>query len=267
MSTRRQGIFWILTIPLHGFTPFLPDGIEWIKGQLETGDGGFQHWQLVAAYSKKASVRTCRDTFGPYHAELTRSEAAADYVWKEATSVPGTRFELGAKPICRNSKTDWESVWNYAKLCQLDSIPASIRVQSYRTLRAISTDYARPIPVVRECYVFWGVTGSGKSRKAWEEAGLEGFPKDPRTKFWDGYRDQGHVVIDEFRGGIDVAHLLRWLDRYPVIVEVKGGSVCLAATKIWITSNISPEAWYPELDVDTMLALRRRLIVTHFDSL
>jgi len=69
---------------------------------------------------------------------------------------------------------------------------------------------------------------------------------------------------DEFRGGIDIGHLLRWLDRYPVIVEVKGGATALAARKIWITSNIAPIAWYPELDAETFAALRRRLQVTHF---
>jgi len=77
---------------------------------------------------------------------------------------------------------------------------------------------------------------------------------------------QENVVLDEFRGGIDISHLLRWFDRYPVIVEVKGSSVVLKATKIWITSNISPDDWYPELDAETKAALRRRLTVTHFSA-
>lgn len=119
----------------------------------------------------------------------------------------------------------------------------------------------------RSVNVFWGRTGLGKSRRAWAEAGLDAYPKDPRSKFWDGYCGQKHVVIDEFRGGIDVAHLLRWLDRYPVIVEVKGSSTCLVATDIWITSNLEPSNWYPDLDDDTKAALLRRLHVTHFDSL
>jgi len=72
-------------------------------------------------------------------------------------------------------------------------------------------------------------------------------------------------VVDEFRGGIDIAHLLRWCDRYPVIVELKGSSTVLSATKIWITSNLSPDDWYPELDVETKAALRRRLNITHFN--
>jgi len=42
-------------------------------------------------------------------------------------------------------------------------------------------------------------------------------------------------------------------------VEVKGGSVPLAATKLYFTSNIHPNLWYPELDPETYAALERRL--------
>ena len=137
-------------------------------------------------------------------------------------------------------------------------------MRSYNQLKRIAVDHLQATGIEREVVVLWGRTGTGKSRRAWDEAGLEAYPKDPRTKFWDGYRGQEHVVIDEFRGGIDIAHLLRWFDRYPVIVEVKGSSVVLKATKIWITSNLSPDDWYPETDAETKAALRRRINVTHY---
>jgi len=59
--------------------------------------------------------------------------------------------------------------------------------------------------------------------------------------------------------------MLRWLDRYPCRVEIKGSSRPLDATKIWITSNLNPLDWYPELDVDTKEALLRRINITHFN--
>jgi len=121
-----------------------------------------------------------------------------------------------------------------------------------------------PVGIEKRVDVFWGRTGTGKSKRAWEEGTTQAFPKDPRTKFWDGYRGQCHVVIDEFRGDIDISHLLRWLDRYPVIVEVKGGSVILRAERIWITSNLDPRKWYPTLDPETLQALLRRLNITEF---
>lgn len=118
--------------------------------------------------------------------------------------------------------------------------------------------------MVRTIDVYWGITGSGKSRRAWDEAGLEAFPKDPRTKFWCGYNSEEHVVIDEFRGDIGISHLLRWFDRYPVRVEIKGSSRCLCAKHIWITSNLDPRLWYPEIDSETLSALLRRINITHF---
>jgi len=263
-NERRQGIFWILTIPHEHFTPYLPPGVVWSKGQLELGSGGFLHWQILVAFGKKESLGSVRRMYGPYHAELSRSEAAAAYVWKDETCVAGTRFDLGAKPFRRNSKVDWETVWASAVSGDLGSVPANVRVVSYRTLRAIAADHDRPVAVLRTTKVFWGKTGTGKSRTAWEQATMEAYSKDPRSKFWCGYQSQKNVVIDEFRGGIDIAHLLRWLDRYPVRVEIKGSSRPLVAESIWITSNLNPTEWYPDSDPETVAALRRRLNITQF---
>lgn len=135
----------------------------------------------------------------------------------------------------------------------------------YFNFRAIAADHLSPTPIVREVFCFWGKSGTGKSRRAWHEAGLDCYSKCPRSKFWDGYQGQQHVVIDEFRGGIDVSHMLRWLDRYPCRVEIKGSSRPLSCTKIWITSNLNPLDWYPDLDVDTKEALIRRINITKFD--
>jgi len=244
----------------------LPSDVMWIRGQQEAGNaGGYLHWQFVVAFKQKKSLAQVKITLGPtIHAELSRSSLSNDYVWKEDTRVDGP-WEWGSKPIQRNSPTDWESVWESAKSGNLLSIPASIRVVSYRTLRAIGSDFSVCPPIVREVFVFWGATATGKSRRAWDEAGLSAYSKDPRSKFWDGYQDQKNVVLDEFRGGIDIAHLLRWTDRYPVRVEVKGSSRPLLAEKLWFTSNIDPREWYPELDLETKAALIRRLNITHFN--
>lgn len=205
-----------------------------------------------------------RDVFGPYHAELSRSAAASEYVWKDATRIAGTQFELGEQPFNRNKKRDWDAIWAAAVDGDLLSIPASVRVQSYRTIRGIMSDFAQPVALVRVAYCFWGRSGTGKSRDAWAAAGVDAYGKDPASKFWCGYGGQQAVVFDEFRGRIDIGHILRWLDRYPVSVEIKGSSVPLAAERIWFTSNIHPESWYPELDVETVAALLRRLNITQY---
>lgn len=261
---RRQGIFWMLTIPQPEFLPYLPRGTQWIRGQLECGRGGYVHWQLLVAFTKKTSLSGVRRCFGEFHAELTRSEEAAQYVWKEDTRVAGTQFELGTKPFRRNSQTDWEEVWENAKQRNLMAIPAQTRVVCYRTLLAIAAAHDRPLAFTKTVKCFHGPSGTGKSRRAWDESGEQAYCKDPRSKFWCGYQGESNVVIDEFRGGIDVAHLLRWLDRYPVRVEIKGSSVPLAADRFWITSNLPPRDWYPDIDHLTLAALMRRMEVIEF---
>lgn len=264
--TRRQGIFWLLTIPQHEFTPYTPPNVQYIIGQLEKGNStGFLHWQVLVAFKSKQSLSGVRNTFGPCHAELSRSEAATAYCQKEESAIMGTQFEFGAKPFRRNAKVDWESVWSSAQSGNLDRIPANVRVVNYRTIRAISSDYSKARGMERRCVVLWGKTGTGKSRRAWDEASMDAYAKDPRTKFWDGYNGEKNIVIDEFRGGIDIAHLLRWLDRYPVRVEIKGSSKPLEAECFWITSNISPVMWYPMLDEETLNALLRRMEVIEFN--
>lgn len=272
-GTRRQGIFWLLTCPDPNAlceslsSGNLPPELCFATGQKEKGETtGFVHWQVCVAFTKKVSLRAVTSLFGGgVHAELTRSEAAIAYCNKEESRL-SEPFELGAKPFRRNSRTDWEAVWTSAKSGDLEAIPANVRVVSYRTIRAIGADFSVCHGMQRTVFVFWGITGSGKSHRAWDEAGVHAYSKCPRSKFWDGYQDQQHVVVDEFRGGIDVAHLLRWTDRYPVRVEIKGSSRPLCATKIWITSNLDPRAWYPDLDYATVEALLRRLTIVEFNE-
>lgn len=258
-SNSNKAVYWILTMPHHTFTPYLPPGCSFIKGQLELGEGGFLHWQVMVGFTGQVRLAAVRKTFGPIHAEPTRSKAAEDYVWKDETCVQGTKFVLGVKRMDRSSPKDWANILQAAKSGDFDKIPADVFIRSYQSITKIAVAHATPIGIERSCRVFWGATGSGKTKLAWEEAGVEAYPKDPMSKFWDGYRGQENVIVDEFRGSIAISHLLRWLDRYPVLVEVKGSSVVFRASKIWITSNIHPREWYPMLDSKTYDALERRM--------
>lgn len=259
-----QAKYWILTIPHADYTPYKPPGVQHIRGQLEQGEGGYLHWQICLELDRKQRRSSVKDLFGDRcHAEPSRSTAVLDYVWKEDTRVDGTQFELGERTLHRNRREDWDQIREQARSGELDSISSQIYVVHYNNLKRIAVDNSRPIAQEREVFVFWGPTGVGKSRRCWELAGLDAYPKDPNTKFWDGYRDHANVVIDEFRGRIDISHLLRWFDRYPVLVEVKGSAAVFKATKIFITSNLDPRQWYPELDDSTRDALFRRLTIQY----
>jgi len=264
-SINMQGVYWIGTLYEYSPPTVLPSGVTWLKGQSETcPTTGRIHVQCIAGFPRSTRLAAVKRLIAPGHWELTRSSAAESYVWKDDTAVPGTRFELGARPVRRNSSRDWDRIKELAVSGLLSEIPSDIYVRYYSGLCRIASDHSTPLALVRECFVFWGPTGTGKSRRAWAEAGSDAYAKDPRTKWWCGYRGQGHVIVDEFRGAIDISHMLRWLDRYPVSVETKGSSRPLAAEKIWITSNLNPEYWYPDIDSETKSALLRRLNITNF---
>lgn len=72
--------------------------------------------------------------------ELSRSDAADAYVWKEETRVAGTQFKAGVKGVKRNAPDDWDVVKKAAKEGRLDDIPADIYVRSYNSFRRIQTD-------------------------------------------------------------------------------------------------------------------------------
>lgn len=199
------------------------------------------------------------------HFEPTRSRAANDYVWKEDTRI-GEPFEFGTPPFRRNARADWDRVRVAALAGKFDEIPSDIFIRYYGNLNRIRNDYLQPVAVVRRAKVFWGPTGTGKSHRAWEEAGVEAYSKDPRTKFWCGYRGQRNVIVDEFRGAIDIAHILRWTDKYPCRVETKGGTAPLLAESFWFTSNLEPTCWYPGLDELSYEALARRLEIVLINS-
>jgi len=71
------------------------DNVIFVKGQQEKGEGGFHHYQLYFALDKKVTLTACKKYFPDFvhpHLEMTRSDAAVDYVWKEETRVPDTQF-------------------------------------------------------------------------------------------------------------------------------------------------------------------------------
>lgn len=91
-TIRTQGRYWLLTIRKDDWTPDLPELCSYVKGQAERGEGGFEHWQVLAVTKRKARLAAIKRAFNveSLHGELTRSDAANEYVWKEDTRIDGT---------------------------------------------------------------------------------------------------------------------------------------------------------------------------------
>lgn len=271
MPRVAQARYWLLTIPVEHFpnAPTLSGDLVYLKGQQEQGGNtGYMHWQVLAVFSKKLRLAAVKRHFCTQaHCEASRSTAANDYVWKEDTRVEGTQFELGSLPISRARTIDWDRIYDSAIAGDLESIPKDILIRNYSALKRIRVDHV--IPPVRPNIIvntFWGESGTGKTRRAWYEAGTPStvYIKNPNTKWWDGYRGQDTVILDEFTGRIDISYLLTWLDRYPCLVEIKGYSTPLLATRFFITSNIDPRNWFPECNPAQLDGLLRRMNITRF---
>lgn len=264
----NQVKLWLLTIPAHCFVPFLPAEVCWIKGQLEEGAGGFIHWQIIIQLRKKARLAGVIKIFGPYHAEATRSEAAEEYVWKEDTRVAGTQFELGSKNFNPSSKVDWARQLELVKAGDLDNVDAGVYIRCFSQISRIRTENLRPkFRGVQQVNVYWGVSGAGKTHRVFDEAGETFYLKSSTTKWFDSYRQEENIIMDEFTGTMAIVHMLKWLDSYPMSVEIKGGQVALNSKVWWITSNIDPNDWYNDTNssAEQRVALRRRFTnVVHF---
>lgn len=74
------------------------------------------------------------------HIEVVKvNNGADDYCLKEDTRVDGP-WEFGVKPVKRNSKADWDRVYELAKSGRFDDIPADIKVKHYANLQKIRKD-------------------------------------------------------------------------------------------------------------------------------
>lgn len=95
------------------------------------------------------------------------------------------------------------------------------------------------------------------------------FWKPGDYKWFDGYDGQPIVILDDYRGEYPLQMFLKLCDRYSMQVPVKGGFVNWGPKKIYITSNLHPNDWYPDEDRFSISAMFRRLTVIEavFESL
>lgn len=118
--------------------------------------------------------------------------------------------------------------------------------------------------VVPTVYWWFGPTGAGKSRRAFELFGETAYVKETK-EWWDGYRGEQTVILDDYRPSMSPFHVfLRILDRYPMRVPVKGDYTVLSATVFVITTTSRPEHLWQKLTEENIDQLIRRL--THIEQ-
>lgn len=88
-----------------------------------------------------------------------------------------------------------------------------------------------------ECIWYWGETGTGKTRTAVDKlGGVENLYMKASNKWWDGYQGEDNVLLDELDGASWIANFIkRWSDRYPCLLEYKGGTMNARYTRFYVT--------------------------------
>lgn len=238
------------------------DVFQYIVFGKERGDSGTPHLQGFVSFKRRKTFRFTQDALGgKAHLERARgtpSQAAA-YCKKD-----GAFEEYGICPGGQGTRTDLLGVATAVKAGTpfkeiSEKYPAEVLRYGSGILRL--RQYYRPNRTQPpQIWVFWGKTGTGKTRRVWEFADQEKLYVHPGERWFDGYDQHPAVLFDDFDGSwFKLTYLLKLLDRYLMPVPVKGAYSWWCPNTIYITSNQHPKDWYPNGSSEHKEALMRRL--------
>ncbi len=233
----------------------------------ERGDSGTPHLQgYVHFRNAKSFSRVKRLLGGSAHLEQRQGTAgqAIAYCKKD-----GDYTETGVAPQ-QGLRTDLASV-RMAVMSGASMRTLIQEVTSYQGIRSAEKlleylEQPRDVSVAPEIHWFYGLTGTGKSKAAFER-----WPNAywvPDGKWFVGYNGHEEVIWDDFRPGhVTFSRLLRLTDRYPVSVECKGGMRQFRAKTICFTSPEHPSEMFVDADDKVDQLMRRITKITHFTKM
>jgi len=255
------------------------DSVEWLIGATEVGESGTPHIQGFVRWKNRGktfagahkAIPKCHfeimhGTFehqrayicGPYEKDGKVKPARTDYLEIGVQPEQGKRNDLEA------FKTAIKEKRPRVELADEHTIVMAKYPKFEHTLREIymedeaHTRYENGI--APRVIVHWGESRTGKSRLVWQDRNRDVFKIRASKKQWfDGYTHQKILLIEEFRGQMDVAFFLDITDRYPVHVEIKGGWTWLCVDTIYICTNMDPADWYIGEEERTRQAVANRI--------
>lgn len=231
------------------------------------------HIQGYIEFSKKIGMKPIRKIMTGIHLEIRRGtrQQARQYCMKlDSRILPP--FELGnfmeGGQGKRNDITKLKTLIESGKSLKQIVLEDCSNFQSIRIAEKLfqyndnPRDHNKP-PVVRWYY---GATGTGKTKSVYDEFKSENIYPSFSYRWWDGYTSQKCILIDDMRRDYAKFHiLLKLLDRYPHIVQIKGGTRHINSPYIIITSAYHPKDLY-ETREDINQLLRRITTIKHYKT-
>lgn len=245
----------------------------------ETGASGTPHLQGYLELDKRMSMKQVKKLFNVdrMHLEPRRGTQAqaVEYCKKEENDIyeRGAPARQAGRPAANSQKN---KILPYAtdikrSLKEFAEHPeATFHLLKHAKEYLALTESPRKRDDKPTVIWLWGSTGTGKTRKACDMAddmGLEPFIKSGTYRWFDGYDAHRFVIFDDFRDSqCEFGFLLRLLDRYPLRVEIKGGTRQWKPHTIVITSPMPPEETYKTMQqndrYDKIQQLIRRIDIT-----
>lgn len=259
MPIRPRSRNWVFTLnnPTEDLDLTGTPDLVYAVWQLEQGITGTFHYQGYLMFSKLMYRTTVARILPMAHLEVARGtpKQCRDYCTKVDTQM-APPFEIGIFPgTSQGTRTDLCSLQKafdsgltdaeYATLYFDDFKKYPNLLANYITSQIAPRDPSQPIC----CRLFIGEPGLGKSRYAFylSQQLFGGVYRKFPGKWYDGYRGERAIIIDDFRGhSLSFTEFKLLIDRYPLRVEIKGSTCNMAATEFFITSNTDPSEWWSQ---------------------
>lgn len=266
-SSRSRSRNWVFTLnnPPKPYGLLVVCEARYLVYQLEKGEAGTLHYQGLVTFETLKSFKQVKKNLPDAHLEPMMGTVDEAVHYNTKPHVGCTCKHCAANP--ERVEGPWVIGEKPMQGRRSDILAVKAKIDSGATEKAIADEffgtwcrsyraferYRRLSSIGRDwqtkVHVFWGPSGSGKSRQALALGGSSQFwvvrPRDSRGGvWWDGYEGQDTVVIDEFYGWMSRDFTQRLCDRYPLVVETKGGAVPFAAKRIIFTSNKPPSLWW-----------------------
>lgn len=236
------------------------------------------HIQGYAEFSSGVRWTTLQKRVGSgAHCEARKATAAqaADYCKKEETRLEGTvPSEFGVSKGGQGSRSDLkratENILMGAPLKNIALEDPVCFVRHHRGLTALQTILRSGKRTWKPTVVIlYGPPGTGKTRSIYDRHGFDDVyevptPRSGSEVWFDGYCGHEVILVDDFYGWLRWSFLLKFVDRYPQDLPVKGGFTPNLAKFIYFTSNQDPKFWYNYSEKMLYEALERRVDEINF---
>lgn len=267
-----RAINWVFTInnptPADEYSIINKMKYKYLIYQYELGENSTVHIQGYVVLRERLRLSQLKSINSRAHWSVRKGnhQQARDYCKKTDTQLDGPYIYGSESGIAkgRGQRTDLielkSTIDSGATMVEIadkhfaEFLRYERSIKSYQQLKIQPRDQN----ITPEILIYWGPSGTGKTRKAIEEnpdAYIKQKPEGTQD-FWSQYTGQKTIIFDEFYSWIPYDKLLRICDRYPYVVNIKGTDYKLPATKFIFTSNQNPEGWYKKVKNQSAWARR-----------